>query len=139
KLSLRCSESSTTSSLGSSHGAMLAACRSELAAHRSSARRELPARRKYSDKTGGPSLAGAAGRILQSDVFSVVPSSEKPDRFSPMTFRPLRTAVCALALLVPLSAVGCSGGGDEHIVKSKVKAGDMPSEGSWRGVWYSQL
>jgi hypothetical protein len=44
-----------------------------------------------------------------------------------------------LALLVPLGAVGCGSSDDEHIVKSKVKSGNMPAEGSWRGVWYSQL
>ncbi len=61
-----------------------------------------------------------------------------------MTFRTLRKAAHALTLLVPLSGLAlstsaCSGGEEDKIVKSKVTAGDMPAEGSWRGVWYSQL
>lgn len=52
--------------------------------------------------------------------------------------RTLRKAVTVLALLVPLAATACGGSDEDKIAKSNVTAGNMPAEGSWRGVWYDQ-
>ncbi len=51
--------------------------------------------------------------------------------------RRLPQAVISLALLAPLSTVAC-GPKEPEVVKANVVAGDMPAEGKWRGVWYSQ-
>ncbi len=63
---------------------------------------------------------------------------EKRDRFGPMNrLRLVRQAVLSVALLAPLGVAAC-GPEEPQVVKAKVAAGDMPAEGSWRGVYYSQ-
>ncbi len=51
--------------------------------------------------------------------------------------RRLSQAFISLALLAPLSTVAC-GPEEPQVVKANVVAGDMPGDGNWRGVWYSQ-
>src|SRR5689334_5572909 len=51
----------------------------------------------------------------------------------------LRRLFSAAALGVALSAslAGCTGGSDPKV--ANVKAGELPKDGKWEGVWYSEL
>lgn len=51
--------------------------------------------------------------------------------------RTVARIVLSASLIAPLASLAC-GPSEPEVVKANVVAGDMPSDGSWRGVWYSQ-
>jgi hypothetical protein len=54
----------------------------------------------------------------------------------------LKRTALTLVLALPLALAGvtaCGGSKGDSVTKAQVKPGDMPAEGEWTGVYYSQL
>lgn len=51
----------------------------------------------------------------------------------------LGKVLLGLSLALPMAASGCGGPEEPKVVRAKIKPGNMPTDGKWRGVYYDPI